>query len=102
MTHALLSIQLSSRAESDLERISNFTFETWGLDQAVDYMSALHESIDLLRSNPMLGRKCNEVASGYRRMEVASHVVFYKMDFNQKIFVGRILHKSMLPKSHLK
>ena len=43
-----------------------------------------------------MGRPCDHIQKGYRRMEQGRHVVFYRQDENG-VFIVRILHQSMLP-----
>jgi toxin ParE1/3/4 len=53
----------------------------------------------MLAGNPALGRSCDDVRRGLRRMECGRHVVFYRQDAGG-ILVSRILHQSMLPERH--
>ena len=50
----------------------------------------------MLADNPALGRACDDVRPGLRRMECGRHVVFYRKDADG-ILVSRILHQRMLP-----
>ena len=52
----------------------------------------------MLADNPALGRACNDVRPGLRRMECGRHVVFYREGAGG-ILVSRILHQRMLPES---
>jgi toxin ParE1/3/4 len=52
-----------------------------------------------LADNPALGRTCDDVRSGLRRLEHGKHVVFYREE-RGGILVSRILHQSMLPDRH--
>jgi toxin ParE1/3/4 len=96
----LAKVKISNRAELDLIGIGRFTLRKWGLDQAISYINTLRDAVDCLVSPPEIGRKCDDLLKGYRRMEVASHVVFYKAS-PSKVYLVRILHKSLLPKEHL-
>ena len=53
----------------------------------------------MLADNPGLGRACDYVRPGLRRMECARHVVFYR-ESGGGILVSRILHQRMLRESH--
>ena len=54
----------------------------------------------MLADNPALGRTCDDVRPGLRRMESGRHVVFYREDAGG-ILVSRILHQRMLPERHV-
>ena len=54
----------------------------------------------MLADNPALGRTCDNVRPGLRRMEIGRHVVFYRED-TRGILVSRILHRRMLPERHV-
>ncbi len=76
--------------------IGTYTLRTWGGDQAVRYLGELDACCQMLAGNPALGRRCDNVRPGLRRMEHGRHVVFYRADA-EGILVLRILHQRMLP-----
>jgi len=92
-------LRLSRRAETDLLGISDHTLRTWSEDQAVRYVDAVGAFCRMLADNPALGRSCDEVRRGLRRMEMEQHVVFYRQEADG-ILVSRILHRRMLPERH--
>ena len=91
--------RLSRRAESDLVDIGSYTLEKWGKAQANSYLQRLEDCFQLLAGNPLLGRACDTVRPGLRRMECGSHVVFYRHKENG-IVISRILHVRMIPQRH--
>jgi|SRR5271165_1152523 len=88
--------RLSRLAEADLLDIATYTLETWGQDQAVRYVDDLEACCGKLADNPELGRACDHVRPGLRRMEHGRHVLFYRVEA-KGILVSRILHQLMLP-----
>jgi len=50
----------------------------------------------MLAGNPMLGRTCDHIRPGLRRMERGGHVVFHREDAGG-VLVSRILHQRVLP-----
>ena len=88
--------RFSRRAEADLLSIGAYTVRTWGENQAIRYIDDLEASCQMLADNPALGRSCDDVRPGVRRMECGRHVVFYREDA-RGILVSRILHQRMLP-----
>lgn len=93
------AFRFSNRAESDLLNIGDYTLRTWGKSQAARYISELEACCRTLASNPTLGRPCDDIRPGLRRMEHGKHVVFYRQ-VRGGIFVSRILHQRMLPDRH--
>jgi toxin ParE1/3/4 len=91
--------RLSRLAEADLMDIATYTLNTWGEEQAIRYIDALEACCQQLVNKPQLGRACDHVRVGLRRMEHGRHVVFYRIDV-EGILVSRILHQRMLPDLH--
>ncbi len=97
-------IRLSLLAEDDLLEIGDYTQRRWGAGQANRYLDGLEHCCQvlgcrMLAANPELGRVCDDVRVGLRRMEHASHVVFFRVEPGG-IVITRILHKSMHPGRH--
>jgi toxin ParE1/3/4 len=83
-------------AEEDLKEIADYTLFTWGVGQTVRHLDGLETCCQRLAENPQLGRTCEKVLPGLRRMEHESHVVFYR-ERPWGVFISRILHERMLP-----
>ena len=79
--------------------IGKYTLRTWGKTQTTRYIRELEVFCQTLADNPALGRTCDDVRPGLRRLEHGKHVVFYRQDLTG-ILVSRILHQSMLPDRH--
>jgi toxin ParE1/3/4 len=92
--------RFSRRGEADLLSIGAYTLRTWGENQAVRYIGDLEACCQMLADNPALGRTCDDVRPGLRRMESGRHVVFYREDTGG-ILVSRILHQRVLPERHV-
>jgi toxin ParE1/3/4 len=90
--------RFSRRAEADLFNIGDYTFRTWGKAQADRYIGELEDCCQLVADNPALGRPCDEIRPGLRRMEQGKHVVFYRVETGS-ILISRILHQRMLPEN---
>ena len=87
----MAACRFSRRAEADLLSIGAYTLRTWGEDQTIRYLDDLDACCRMLADNPALGRACDEVRPGLRRMERGLHVVFYRENA-EGILVSRILH----------
>lgn len=92
----MAAFRLSRRAEADLIEIGNYTLRKWGEDQALRYINGLEACCSHVAENPELGRACDSVRPGLRRMEHGRHVVFYRIEVGG-ILISRILHQRMLP-----
>ncbi len=93
------AFRFSRRAEDDLRAIADYTLRTWGKAQAARYLGELEVCCQTLARNPALGRSCDDVRPGLRRMEHGKHVVFYRQE-RGGILISRILHQRMLPDKH--
>jgi len=87
---------LSRLAEADLVDIGIYTLRTWGEEQTVRYLEDLEKCCHQLAANPGLGRACDHIRSGLRRMEHGRHVIFYRIQATGMV-ISRILHQRMLP-----
>jgi toxin ParE1/3/4 len=92
--------EFSRLALADLKAISRYTVQEWGAEQAIRYLEAIQECIRGVAKSPLLGRACDRVETGYRRIEQGRHVIFYRRTADG-IFVGRVLHQRMLPAKHV-
>ena len=95
----MAAFRFSPRAEADLVGIAKYTLRTWGKAQTARYLNELEAFCQTLADNPALGRPCDEVRRGLRRIEHGKHVVFYRQDLTG-ILISRILHERMLPERH--
>jgi toxin ParE1/3/4 len=93
------AFRFSRRAESDLLSIGDYTLRTRGKAQAARYIRELEVCCQALADNPALGRRCDDVRPGLRRLEQGKHVVLSRQE-RGGILVSRILHQSMLPDRH--
>lgn len=88
--------KLSVEAESDLQSIWRYTFETWSNDQADRYIDLILDEIEYLCINPYSGTDYSGLRKGYFRLKIKSHYVFYKIDKKQNQFeIIRVLHQMM-------
>jgi toxin ParE1/3/4 len=92
--------RFSNLAEKDLEGIADYTVDTWGPAQATRYIADLIDCCERIALNPRIGRPCNKVRRGYRRIEHGRHVLLYRLAEGE-ILINRILHQSMLPHQHI-
>ena len=94
------SYALSRKADADIEAIAEFSLQRWGLVQAGSYILGLHETFRMLAEFPDLGRDASHIRPEYRKIETASHSVFYRKTADGVLIV-RVLHQQMDLGRHL-
>ena len=90
---------LTPKADEDLVVIWLYTRETWGLDQANKYLNELEDQFHRLVEKPDLGKKCNNIRTGYRYFHIKHHLVIYR-NLNKQLEIVRILHERMNIPNH--
>ena len=78
-------------AEIDLEDIWLYSFEQWNEEQADRYYDQILDGIEQLIDNPEMGKSRATIRSGYRSIQVKSHIIYYRID-DDTIHVIRVLH----------
>ena len=58
------AVQVSIRAEADIDSIAEYTTNTWGPIQADAYLAKLEDGFRLLARNPRIGRSCSSITTG--------------------------------------
>ena len=87
-------------AQSDLVEIRRFTLAQWGSEQSKKYLSELRQVIRLLSETPKMGRQRPKLGLDVFSFPHSSHVIYYQYSVKQLV-VFAVLHKSMVPGSHL-
>ena len=96
----MAQVRISGEAETDIDRIADYTTSTWGWRQTNQYLAKLEDGFDLLAQNPSIGRSCDSIRAGLRRFEIGRHVVFYLPE-SDGVLVVRVLHQQMLPNNYI-
>lgn len=85
---------LSSRARADLDEIWEYSAAKWNVESADNYIREIWKTIELVASEPGVGRSCDEIRKGYFKFPSGSHLIFYKKA-GEAIDIVRILHQRM-------
>ena len=93
--------RLSPAAQADLEDIWDYTADQWDIEQAETYIRELQRTIERAAANPRIGRTCDDIRIGYRKLPAGSHILFFRVADDDIIDVIRILHQRMDIESHL-
>jgi toxin ParE1/3/4 len=86
------TLNLSSRSKRDLDEIWDYTESLWGAQQANAYITDIRRAMEKAAGNPGLGRACDEIHSGYFKLLVGSHMIFYRRS-GTGIRILRVLHQ---------
>jgi len=87
-------------AKEDLKGIAKFTQNRWGREQRNLYLQMLDVSFQQLAVNPLKGKDCSEIRTGYRKLNTGSHVIFYRQTQTDMIEIVRVLHGHMDIETH--
>jgi toxin ParE1/3/4 len=92
---------LSPAAQADLEEIWDYTCERWDVDLAEEYLRELQHAIERAAANPRIGRACDEIRPGYRKLAAGSHTLYYRVASEGIVDIVRVLHQRMDADRHL-
>lgn len=82
-------IRLTPLADADLDGIWDYLSQNF----AESYLLKLELQLELLLSQPIMGRSAEEIRQGLRRFPFQNHVVFYE-PIPTGIEVIRVLHQA--------
>ena len=88
------ALRLSRQAETDLESILQYTYETYGEWQRQIYADALHEAFETITGNPGLGHRRPDLSERHLAFHVEHHFVVYTVS-GQTVNMSRILYERM-------
>jgi toxin ParE1/3/4 len=85
----------------DLEEIWLYTSKIWSKQQANKYYEEIFKVINEICNNSGIGESIDFVKKGHRRINVKSHIIFYKIA-SEIIYIDRILHHNMDIEAYLR
>lgn len=96
-----MRVRLSAAARRDLSGIWTYSAKRWDEAQADRYVRQFADCFDGLARGSLKGRNADDIRTGYFKLAVGSHLVFYRMGAAGVIEVVRILHQRMDIDRHL-
>ena len=90
------TLEYTESAEADLVGIVQTTIDTWGTDQATQYIDGLERVTGHLLEHPAIGAIREDLADSPRAFPYQSHILYYR-DEPERLVVLRVLHKRMDP-----
>lgn len=94
----MAAYRFSRLARLDLIEIGDYTLHRWGIEKTFRYLDSLERCFGLIAANLDIGRRCDRIRKGYRRMEHERHAIFYRIE-DAGVMIMRILHQRMLPEN---
>ena len=92
--------RLSAAAADDLAEIADYSFEQFGIEQALQYGDQLEQCMQHLANNPLMGASAEFLAPELRRFEFRSHSIFY-CPVADGVRIIRVLHRLMDVDRHI-
>lgn len=84
---------LTLQAQQDIDDITDYTLVNHGERQAERYLDDLHEKLEQISSNILLGKYREDIETGIYSCLYEQHTIFYR-DKGNNIVILRILHQS--------
>lgn len=87
-----MSFILSGAAEEDIIGIAEHGVANFGIAQARRYHDELFDTLELLTQNPRMARERDEITPPVRIHPFKAHLIIYRVEDNDMVFVIRIRH----------
>lgn len=92
--HTTYVLDISDRAEVELERILQDTLDARGERQMLAYAKEIKHVFERLLDHPMSGHVRHDIPEGYRAIAVGKHMVVYRIE-GHTVYVVAILYGRM-------
>lgn len=96
----MFKLRVRPKARNALDKIWERTSTNWGLTQATNYLEMIKHNLELIASNPHIGRLRERTRPELHVFAVGKHMICYLVDDSQ-IDVLRVLHRRMDVDSHV-
>lgn len=98
----MANYRLSRLAAQDLDAITNYTLERYGIAQARRYSASLTQSFKTISYFPVIGtRYVTGGGRDFRKFTVGRHAIFFSTPEGADVLIVRILHIAMDFDRHL-
>ncbi|MBY5818966.1 type II toxin-antitoxin system RelE/ParE family toxin [Rhizobium leguminosarum] len=96
----MTGIIFSPTAQTDIDKIWDYTATSWNVDQAERYIQDIRDACHELAEGRRMSRPL-DIRKGYRKVPVGSHFLYFKSNDAGQIIIVRILHQRMDVAKHL-
>lgn len=87
----MIRLSFSERALLDLEEIHDYIADD-NVTAALNFINRLKSRCSELTSFPGIGRKREEIKTGYRSICEGEYVIFYRLKIADEIEIVRVVH----------
>jgi toxin ParE1/3/4 len=95
-----MRLELSRRAQADLDDIRDYSAERFGAARAIAYLDAVEQAFRRIVDFPQIGPASAALHGTVRSYPAEEHRIYYEHDAG-RVFVLRVLHKRMDAVRHL-
>jgi toxin ParE1/3/4 len=95
-----MRLELSRRAQADLDDIRDFSVAEFGVERAIAYLDAVENAFRRIVGFPEIGAAHGDMTPQVRSLGCEQHRIFYDVG-GDTILVVRVLHKAMDMRRHL-
>ena len=89
-----MRLELSRRAQADLEDIRDYSVEQFGIEQAIHYLDAIEQAFRRLLDHPRIGAQRVDIGGKVLSYSAGEHRILYEAR-SDRVHVIRVLHKAM-------
>jgi toxin ParE1/3/4 len=90
----LMRLELSRRAQADLDDIRDYSVAQFGIERAIVYFDAIEQAFRRLLDHPRIGSPRPGTERAALSYAVGEHRIYYDA-FDDRIIIQRVLHKAM-------
>jgi toxin ParE1/3/4 len=89
-----MKLRWSSKAESDLVSIRDYTRTQWGNPQAIRYVKSIREAVRAAAKAPLQAAPADHFNDTMRKITIGSHIIFFRIA-DGSIEILRVMHGAM-------
>jgi toxin ParE1/3/4 len=94
----MANYRLSEKADQDLDDIFLYSFESFGLEKADDYLDSLITRLHNISNSPMMYPEAQDVQRGIRCSVHSPHTIYYRL-IDKEVEIIRILRQQDVTKA---
>lgn len=95
-----MRLELSRRAQADLDDIRSFSVKHFGAARTIAYLDTIEQTFRRIVRFPEIGAVDDRINPPIRSLPCGSHRIYYDLEAG-RLIVRRVLHQAMDAKQHL-
>jgi len=96
-----MPVEISKRADADLERLLRHSVAEFGQDHAERYYQSILDAFDWLAEYPLAARERPEYSRDIRLHTEGAHSILYRVTGANRVLIVRVLHGRRDIKRHI-